>query len=371
MQTLRVTYHLAVGGGAAAARAEEVAREQTVEVPRAVLRDAFLEEGVVGRVESLAPDADGGQRASIAYPVETTGFDPAQLLNVVFGNSSLHDDVRCLDVELPESLLAALGGPRFGIQGLRDALGVHDRPLTCTAVKPMGLSTRALADLCGSFARAGIDVIKDDHGLADQAWSRFEERVVACLEATRRAADASGRQSLYVPNLIGTPERLRRGLAFAQERGAGAVLVSPMLVGMPAFFELCRERSSVPVLAHPAFGGALRIAPRALFGKLFRLFGADAVIYVSFGSRFSQGRAECRELADTLLRPWGPLLPACPVPAGGIRLENVAEVVEFYGRDAMLLVGGDLQLDPAGVEERSRRFVETVADAARALRGAA
>jgi hypothetical protein len=34
-------------------------------------------------------------------------------------------------------------------------------------------------------------------------------------------------------------------------------------------------------------------------------------------------------------------------------------------------VGGDLQLDPAGVEERSRRFVETVADAARALRGAA
>jgi ribulose-bisphosphate carboxylase large chain len=132
-----------------------------------------------------------------------------------------------------------------------------------------------------------------------------------------------------------------------------------MLVGLPCFFELCRE-ASVPVLAHPAFAGAQRIAPEALFGKLFRLLGADAVIYVSFGSRFSPSRESCRALAANLRRPWAGVAPALPVPGGGIRLENVAELVEFYGRDVMLLVGGNLQVEAGSLFERSRAFVEAV-----------
>jgi ribulose-bisphosphate carboxylase large chain len=359
MDRVRVTYHLDVDDGLAEERAEAVAVEQTVEVPRAVVRDAWFEKEVMGVVEVLERDPAGGWRATIGYPAETTALEPAQLLNVVFGNSSLHPDVRCLDVGIPRPVADALGGPRFGLAGLRRVAGVEGRPLTCTAIKPMGLSSGALAELCGTFARAGIDVIKDDHGLADQAWSRFEDRVPACLAAAREAADATGHHAIYAPNLIGTPERVLEKLRFAEGEGARAVLVSPMLVGLPFFRELCR-RASVPVLAHPAFGGAGRIAPELLFGKLFRLFGADAVIYVSFGSRFSQGREVCRALAENLLRPWAGLAASLPVPAGGIRVESVAEVVEFYGIDVMLLVGGDLQIDAGRLLERSRAFAAAV-----------
>lgn len=367
MSRLRVTYHLDAEGPEAEARADAVAVEQTVEVPRAALNDDFFAREVIGRVERIEPDPGGGSRATIAYPVEVTALDPAQLLNVIFGNSSLQDDVRCLDVEPPPELLAALEGPRFGSEGLRKAAAVEGRPLTCTAIKPMGLGTGALASLCGTFARAGIDVVKDDHGLSDQAWSRFEERVPACLAAARDAADATGRLSLYVPNLIGTPERVLRGLRFAEECGARAVMVSPLLVGLPFFWELVRRHASVPVLAHPAFAGVQRFAPQALFGRLLRLFGADAVIFVSFGSRFARGREDCRELVERLRAPWGALPPSLPVPAGGIRLANAEEVVGFYGRDAMLLVGGDLQVEPGRVAERAREFVERVARAAQAL----
>ena len=70
----------------------------------------------------------------------------------------------------------------------------------------MGLSTDALAELCGTFARAGIDVIKDDHGLADQAWSRFEERVPACLAAAHtRSKNAAG--AGCIPPAPSTPSR--------------------------------------------------------------------------------------------------------------------------------------------------------------------
>lgn len=364
---LRVTYHLDVAADEAEARADALALEQTVEVPRSAAAEPFFEEEVIGRVEALEAEPGGGFRATVAYPLETTALDPAQLLNVIFGNSAQHNDVRCLDVEPPPALLAALEGPRFGVEGLRKAAGVEGRPLTCTAIKPMGLDTAQLARLCGSFARAGIDVVKDDHGLSDQRWSRFEERVPACLAAAREAADASGRQALYVPNLIGTPERVLRGLRFAEECGARAVMVSPMLIGLPFFWELVHRHASVPVLAHPSFAFVQGFAPEALFGRLLRLFGADAVIFMSFGSRFARSREACRVLAGHLLEPWGALPPALPVPAGGIRLANAAEVVRCYGRDSMLLVGGDLLVDPTRVAERAAELARVVAEAGAAL----
>jgi ribulose-bisphosphate carboxylase large chain len=361
---LRVTYRLAVDADRAEARAEEVAREQTVEVPRVALRDRFLREEVVGQVESVAPEPNGGWLATIAYSAAVTAGEPAQLVNVIFGNSSLHADIECVDVDVPESLRRALRGPRHGIEGLRKLVGVWDRPLTCTAVKPMGLSTGALAELAYTFACAGIDVIKDDHGLAAQSFNSFEERVSRCLEAVERAARETGRRALYVPNLIGTPEAIARDLRRVQELGVRAVMAAPMLIGLPAFWELCQLRSGVPVLAHPAFAGAQRIAPEALFGRLFRLFGADAVIFVSFGSRFAASRETCRRLAANLRDSWPGVMPSLPVPAGGIEAENAAEAVSFYGRDSMLLVGGSLQAGPGSVAQRSRELVRSVERAA-------
>jgi hypothetical protein len=37
-----------------------------------------------------------------------------------------------------------------------------------TALKPMGSTTAELAKMAYDFAKGGIDIIKDDHGLADQ-----------------------------------------------------------------------------------------------------------------------------------------------------------------------------------------------------------
>ena len=360
---LRVGYEIEGPVAEAAARGEAIAREQTVEVPAEVVRDAFFQERVVGRVESVVEQ--GAERATVtlSYPAAVTAHDPAQLLNVIFGNTSLQPDVRCVDVALPDSIQRALGGPRFGAAALYERAGVRDRALTCTAIKPMGLDTKQLADLCEQFARAGIDVVKDDHGLAEQPWSGFEARVAACLEATRRAAEETGREALYVPNLIGSPERVRRALDLAQAAGARAVMAAPMLIGLPCFWELATRHSDVPVLAHPAFGGALRIAPEVLFGTLLRAYGADAVIFVSFGSRFRMTRAACTGIADALRTPRPALAPSLPVPAGGIRLDNAAEVARFYGPESMLLVGGDLQVGGESPEARARRFVAAVAAA--------
>jgi ribulose-bisphosphate carboxylase large chain len=360
VELLRVSYRLAAEPAAAAARAEEIAREQTVEVPRAALRDEGLRERIVGRVEAVVAE-ERGARVTIAYPVATTALDPAQLLNVVFGMSSLQADAECVAIDPPPSLCAALGGPRFGIEGLRKATGVHERALGCTAVKPMGLAPEALAARMRVFARAGLDVVKDDQGLADHAFCPFEARVRACLAAVEEAAQQTGRRTLYAPNLIGAPETLFAQQRLAEDLGARAVMASPMLIGLPAFAELCR-RSSVPVLAHPSFGGAQRFAPAALFGTLYRLYGADAVIFVGYAGRYGTPRAACGALAEALRGPLHGLRPALPVPGGGITLTQIPEILGFYGRDTMLLVGGDLLVaaDEADLFERSRAFARAL-----------
>lgn len=370
METLQATYRIRADASRIEERAEALLLEQTVELPRAAVRDPFVVREVLPSVERIALDAGGGFRVAIAYPAETTAREPAQLLNVLFGNSSLQPDVELVDVELPDSLLRDFGGPRHGIAGLRAAAGVPEGPLTCTALKPMGLTPEALADLCETFARAGIDVIKDDHGLADHAFCRFDDRVPACQAAVERVADATGRRALYVPNLSGRPEAIERQLRRARRCGVGAVMLSPMLVGLPVLHELARLETGLPILAHPALAGSPRIAPEALLGKLFRLFGADAVIYPSYGGRFSYDADLCARLAEALRRDWKPLRPALPVPAGGMTLERVPELVDFYGHDVMLLIGGSLYQAGDALAERTRSFVERVRAAARLERSA-
>jgi ribulose-bisphosphate carboxylase large chain len=279
---------------------------------------------------------------------------------MLFGNSSLHEHIELIDAEIPASLAGRFGGPRFGIAGLRERLGVHDRPLTCAAIKPQGLSADRLAAICETFARGGIDVVKDDHGLADQSYSPFAERVRACQRAVERVMRETGRRILYAPSMVGAPRALAEQARIVRGEGVGMVLLAPALVGMPVFHELVREHLDVPVLAHPAYAGAARVAPPLLLGKLFRLLGADAVIYPNYGGRFTYPEALCRAIAAAARGPLHDARPTLPVPAGGMTVERVPELVRFYGRDAMLLIGGSL-LVADDLLARTRAFTAAVA----------
>ena len=54
-----------------------------------------------------------------------------------------------------------------------------------------------------------------------------------------------------------------------------------------------------------------------------------------------------------------------PVPAGGMKLERVDELVDFYGPDTMLLIGGDLLIAGERLVERGREFAAKVAGKSR------
>src|SRR3954452_2640295 len=155
--------------------AQAIALEQSVDVPSEAARDAYVAAEIVARVAGVTEHAPDVFDVHIGLAEVTAGGDVAQTVNMLFGNSSLHAHVELVDAAFPDALAAQFGGPRYGLAGLRGLLGVHDRPLTCAALKPQGLTPTQLAELCATFARGGIDIIKDAHGLADQSYSPFAE----------------------------------------------------------------------------------------------------------------------------------------------------------------------------------------------------
>jgi ribulose-bisphosphate carboxylase large chain len=281
-------------------------------------------------------------------------------MNMLFGNCSLQPEVELVDVRFPAGYEKSFPGPRYGIEGIRTMTGVEGRPLTCTALKPQGSSVEFLAHLARTFALAGIDVIKDDHGIANQQSHPFERRVAAVQKAINEANRETGGNTVYAPTFSGGGLSLRQQARVANEHGVKMALVAPMLVGIPAFVEM-QVDSAVPVLAHPAFAGAARIAPPALLGKLFRLFGADATIFPNHGGRFGYSRETCVAIARAAREPWADVRPTLPVPAGGMTVERVDEMVSAYGADTMLLIGGGLLSAREKLFDKAREFVRKVA----------
>jgi ribulose-bisphosphate carboxylase large chain len=347
------------------ARAEAIAVEQSVEMPLAAIADPMIHETIVGRVECVVPIAESLFEVRIGLAVATTGHEIGQLLNMLFGNSSIQESIQLIDAELPPSLLKSFSGPRFGIEGLRRLTNAYGRPLTASALKPQGSPVEELARLCGTFARAGIDLIKDDHGLADQAFSPFAKRVAACQKAVTAANRETGGHCVYIPNLSGGPRELFSQIRIAHEEGIGMAMLAPMLQGLAVVKEMIEDHLTVPVLAHPAMAGAARIAPPLLIGKLFRLIGADAVVFPNYGGRFGYTADTCRALAHAARGGWGDLKPVLPVPAGGMSVERVGEMIKTYGQDSVLLIGGGLLSAGEALYEKSRAFVEEVAKAGR------
>ncbi|MEP7069579.1 MAG: RuBisCO large subunit C-terminal-like domain-containing protein [Usitatibacter sp.] len=335
-----------------------MATEQSVEMPIAAIGDDRVLSEVVATVESIRPHA-GYFDVVLGIAPATTGNEASQLMNMLFGNCSLQPEVELVDVAFPAGFAKVFPGPRFGVEGIRTITGVHGRALTCTALKPQGSTVEYLAHLARTFALAGIDIIKDDHGIANQSCHPFDARVPAVQKAIAEANRETGGNTVYAPTFSGGGQSLARQARVARDNAVKMALVAPMLVGLPAFVEM-QAGLGVPVMAHPALAGAVRIAPPVLLGKLFRLFGADATIFPNHGGRFSFSRETCMAIARAARDPWHDVRPTFPVPAGGMTVERVDEMLRGYGPDTILLVGGGLLAAGERLLDRSRDFAAAV-----------
>ncbi|MEO1985286.1 MAG: RuBisCO large subunit C-terminal-like domain-containing protein [Martelella sp.] len=346
-------------------RALNITVEQTVEIPRDIVPAGYVEDEILGRLEALEA-ADGGYVAEISYSLDDVGGDFLQLLNVLFGNSSILSKTRLVWMKPCAGLDAITRGPRFGRDGLYQLAGVSGGPLLMSAIKPVGLSTSELARLAGDFARGGMDFVKDDHGLVDQKTAPFSERLAACVDAIGEANAKTGFRTSFIPNITAQGGTLERAYE-AREKGAGGVMLAPALAGYDVARQLADDKDfGLPVIAHPAFSGANVVggdcgfSHRFYYGTLQRLMGVDAAVYPNFGGRFGFSRDECLSIVDGCSEAFSDIKPILPAPGGGMTFERVPEMKAAYGKDVIYLIGGALIRERATLADACKRLAEAV-----------
>jgi len=365
-----VTYRVLGDEQEARERAESMCVEQTVEFPAAHIECPAIQSDILGRIESFAPAGEGVWRVVLSYADEIAGEELPQLLNVAFGNSSILPGIILERLDPSPALLKLFPGPRFGARGLRERLGVFDRPLTFTAVKPLGLPPKALAEEAYRCALGGVDLIKDDHRLANQRFAAYRERVEQVSAAVRRANEETGGHTAYIPNVTGPFRDMADRLTLAEDCGAGGVMLLPGLSGFDVV-DYAARTTGLPVVVHPAFLGASLdrgaggVDCGCLFGQLPRLAGADVTVFPNFGGRFSLSTEQCGNIRDMCAEPLGGMRTTVPAPAGGMTMDKVGAMGEFYGPDVALLMGGGLFTRPGSLDENCRVFTQTAQAAGR------
>jgi ribulose-bisphosphate carboxylase large chain len=369
-ERFQVIYRMNGSYDEAMAKAQDACIEQTVEFPSDLLPAGDIPNQIIGRIEAVNKSFNDFNDITISYPVEDAGGDLVQLLNVIFGNTSIKPGIRVEKLILPTAILNKFQGPRFGRNGLRDLLKAPARPMLCSAIKPMGLTSEQFAEQAFQFASGGIDIIKDDHGLADQPFSPFRERVARCAEAVQRANTKSGSHSIYMPSLGSRADQIIEKAYYAKSVGAGGFLVPPGLVGFDIMRVLADDDSlALPIMMHPSMIGSFVTCPTTgfshytLFGQLTRLAGADATIYPNWGGRFAFSREECISIAAGSQENLGHIKPIFPTPGGGMTIDRIPEMLDVYGKDLIFLMGGGLhRIKPTLVESSAyfRNLVENM-----------
>jgi len=338
--------------------ASAICVEQSVEMPPEVVPDHVSSS--IAHLISLTPSDNKQWVATIGYPTHLFSDDATQFLNVLFGNISLQPGIRVYGLD-NKKLHNFLRGPAFGIRGIRELTGVFDRPLSCTALKPVGLSPDELATRAGLFASGGLDMIKDDHGLADQACAPFSDRVKACVIAIKKGMQKSGKRTLYFPNITTSPHKIMDRYREAIEYGADGVLISAQLCG-PSILNELAHAGEVPVMAHPSFSGSTvinesqGIRSSLYYGTLWRAMGADCVIYPNAMGRFSFTMDQCIDINVHCREKITGINASFPVPGGGIDRNTLPQWITRYGKDTVFLIGGSLYQHPDGLQRAAAEF---------------
>ncbi len=309
-------------------------------------------------VASVRSESTGYSIATIRFPEANVENDIPSLLTMIFGKYSMAGAAKVIAVRLPENYGQL---PKVGMSGIRDRLGVFNRPLVMAIFKPaLGLSAADHAAILKEVATAGLDIIKDDEILGDLESAPTLERLRSCRAVLEELQEKTGRSLLYAVNVTGkNPVEMARRLV---REGANALLFNVLTYGFSVLEQLAGDREiNVPIFAHPAFAGAMCAAPdfglsySVVLGSLMARAGADAVLYPAHYGSLPFDKQEEEKIRDSLRDR-----NVFPVPSAGIHPGIVPRALADYGTDVILNAGTGIMDHPDNPAAGVKAFFEAL-----------
>ena len=289
---------------------------------KAVGDNAMLKDGL-DIEESL--QGKKGWIVKLAHPHINFGARLPNLLTAACGEGAFHSPnmrrIKLLDIEFPDCYLEGFEGPYFGLEGIRNILDVHDRPILMGVVKPnIGLSPVDFGNLGYQAWLGGIDIVKDDELLCNTSWCPFKDRAKIMGKLRLDAEEITGNKKIYLANITDEIDQMLELYKIAYKNNVNSIMINGMTTGLAAVRYISKI-GKIPIFSH--FDFLAPITQLRTFGvhlqvmvKLHRLAGYDCVIYQGFGSRMRTTSDDVDKAFKACLEPMGHIKPVLPVPAG-------------------------------------------------------
>jgi ribulose-bisphosphate carboxylase large chain len=266
--------------------------------------------------------------------------------------------VRLLQVELPPAFRDRFERPAQGVVGTRAAIGVHDRPLMGTIVKPnVGLDPSETAALVGQLCEAGVDFVKDDECCGDPEHAPIAQRVAAVMDGVRRFRDRTGKQVMVAFNITDEYDAMRRHADLIEREGGSCLMVSLNWAGF-ASVQALRRHTGLAIHGHRnGFGMFSRCPALGMdfqpYQALWRLAGIDHMHVHGLDGKFAQADAEVIDGAKDCLTPLADpadrrdvVMPVFSSGQWAGTLPRTAEAVP--SGDFLFMCGGGILAHPGG-----------------------
>lgn len=245
-------------------------------------------------VDAVVYDLDKEKNlAYIAYPwtIFDRGGNVQNILTFVAGNifgMSNLKECKLLDVWFPPAMFAQYDGPSYTFDDLRKYLGVYDRPILGTIIKPkIGLTPMEYAELCYDFWSGGGDFVKNDEPQADQQFSPFEKTVDSVRMAMDKSENLTGNTKVHSFNISASDfETMIARAEYVKQimkPGSYAFLVDGITAGWMAVQTIRRHYPDVFLHFHRAGHGAFTRKENPIgfsvpvLTKFARLAGASGI----------------------------------------------------------------------------------------------
>mgnify|MGYP006285349229 FL=1 len=299
-----------------------------------------------------------GNDIRVAYPMEL--FEEGNMPNVlssIAGNVFGLDDIKNLrlnDIHFPEQLARSFKGPKYGVSGIRNVLGVPERPLVGTIVKPkLGLVTEDHAKVAFDAWSGGCDIVKDDENLASQRFNPFEDRVVKTLEMRDRAEEETGETKVYMINVTAEVEEMERRLEFIEDHGGRYMMIDIITTGWSALQTVRDMDFDLVIHAHRAGHAAFTRSPvhginMVAISKVSRLIGVDQLHIGAIVGKMSETEEEVMANREAIMSDMYGLKRVFPVASGGLHPGSIPQLLRYFGNEVIIQAGGGIHGHPDG-----------------------
>jgi ribulose-bisphosphate carboxylase large chain len=335
-------------------------------------------------LEATAFDIKGNW-LKVAYPGDL--WEPGNFCQLksgiagnIFGMKGV-DNLRLVDVSLPQSYIRHFKGPILGMEGIRKRWKVFRRPFTGAVPKPkIGFSAAEHARTAYETWMGGFDFVKDDENLTSMKFNNFEKRVQLMAGYRDRAEKETGDRKGAFINITADVETMKKRANTLHEHGFDYAMMDVVIVGTAGLMTMRDHLGDLGITthAHRAMHAAFDRNPKhgmtmQFVAKEMRLLGLNQLHSGTAVGKLVGEKPEVLAVANVLRekktkamkemlleQDWGSIKSAFPVSSGGLHPGLVPDVMDIYGNDMILLVSGGIHGHPKGTRAGAKATLQAI-----------